>query len=180
MMTLASPSIAGDLWVFGYGSLMWRPGFEFLEMHRARLYGYHRAFCVYSWVHRGTKERPGLVLGLDRGGSCIGRLFRVAAREADAVVRYLDEREMVTGVYVPVEGRVRFEGRDVRARTYIADRGHAQYAGKLPVEAQARLVAGAVGQSGVNRDYVLNTVAHLETMGIADGPLHRLAALLAG
>jgi cation transport protein ChaC len=179
-MSRPSPSTAGDLWVFGYGSLMWRPGFDFMEMHRAWLYGYHRAFCVYSWVHRGTRERPGLVLGLDRGGSCVGRLFRVAAAEADAVVRYLDEREMVTGVYVPVEGRVRFEGRDVRARTYIADRGHAQYAGKLPVEAQARLVEGAVGQSGVNRDYVLNTVAHLETMGMVDGPLHRLAALLAG
>jgi len=178
-MSLSPPPTANDLWVFGYGSLMWRPGFDFLEMHRARLYGYHRAFCVYSWVHRGTRERPGLVLGLDRGGSCVGRLFRVPAAEAEAVIRYLDEREMVTGVYVPIEGRVRFGGHEVRARTYIADRGHAQYAGKLPVETQAQLVDGAVGQSGVNRDYVLNTVAHLKTMGIVDGPLHRLAALLA-
>ena len=177
-MNEVSPQAGEDLWVFGYGSLMWRPGFDFLEMHRARLYGYHRAFCVYSWVHRGTRERPGLVLGLDRGGSCVGRVFRVPAARADEVIRYLDAREMVTAVYVPTLGRVRFEGREVMARTYVADRGHAQYAGKLSVEEQARVVAGAVGQSGVNRDYVLNTVEHLETMGIVDGPLHRLAALL--
>lgn len=172
------PDHSSDLWVFGYGSLMWRPGFDYLEMHRAHIHGYHRAFCVYSWVHRGTRERPGLVLGLDRGGSCVGMAFRVRAEDADNVIAYLDEREMVTGVYIPRMVRLRLAGREVLARTYVADRGHEQYAGKLPIEAQAKQVEGAVGQSGVNRDYVLSTVAHLEEIGILDGPLHHLAALL--
>ena len=94
------------------------------------------------------------------------------------MIRYLDEREMVTGVYVPHMARVRIGGREVRARAYVADRGHAQYAGKLSLEDQVTLVDGAVGQSGVNRDYVLSTVRHLEEIGIIDGPLHHLAALL--
>jgi len=167
-----------DLWIFGYGSLMWRPGFPYEENCRARLYGFHRAFCIYSHVHRGTPEHPGLVLGLDKGGSCVGRAFRVAAENADAVVRYLDEREMVTAVYRPVMGRVRLAGETVAARCYIADRTHSQYAGKLAVEEQALLIAGAVGQSGVNRDYALMTVDHLEEIGITDGPLHQVARLL--
>lgn len=157
---------------------MWRPGFKHLEMRRGHLYGYHRAFCVYSWVHRGTRERPGLVLGLDRGGSCVGRVFRVSADKAEDVIRYLDAREMVTSVYHPIRCHVRTAEGTVIARTYVADRDHEQYAGKLDIETQARIVDGAVGQSGVNRDYVINTVDHLEDIGIVDGPLHHLRALL--
>ena len=169
-----------DLWVFGYGSLMWRPGFTYKEMHRGLLYGYHRAFCIYSWVHRGTRECPGLVLGLDRGGSCVGRVYRVAAENTDAVIQYLDEREMVTAVYRPASVTVRIPSGTVTARTYVADRSHPQYAGKLDLEEQARLVDQAVGQSGVNRDYVINTVDHLEEIGIYDGPLHDLREMIAG
>ena len=92
---------SGDIWVFGYGSLMWRPDFPHVETRPARLRGYHRALCVLSTRYRGTKARPGLVLGLDRGGSCVGRAFRVAARDADRVLAILHEREMLNRVYNP-------------------------------------------------------------------------------
>jgi cation transport protein ChaC len=169
-----------DLWVFGYGSLMWRPGFPYVERRVARLFGAHRGLCVYSWVHRGTEERPGLVLGLDRGGTCRGIAFRVAAAESESVVAYLREREQVTSVYLERERPVRFaDGTEVPALAYLVDRAHAQYAGKLDEETQFRLVAQAAGRSGANRDYVLNTAAHLAEIGMPDPLLQRLAARLA-
>jgi cation transport protein ChaC len=169
-----------DLWVFGYGSLVWRPGFPFLERRIARLHGAHRALCVYSWVHRGTPERPGLVLGLDRGGTCRGVAFRVAAAERDAVIAYLREREQVTAVYLEREREVRFaDGSTVRALAYLVDRSHPQYAGKLDEETQFAIVAAAHGRSGPNRDYVVNSASHLAELGMADPLLTRLAARLA-
>lgn len=169
-------------WIFGYGSLMWRPGFEFEESQEARLHGYHRGFCVYSHVHRGTPERPGLVLGLDRGGSCRGMAFRVAPENQEATIAYLRAREQVTMIYLEREVPLALaDGRKVRALTYIVDRQHRQYAGRLPLAQQVRLVRQGVGQSGPNPEYVANTVGHLEEMGIVDGPLHDLqAALTAG
>ncbi|MGE0666002.1 MAG: gamma-glutamylcyclotransferase [Sphingomonadales bacterium] len=167
-----------DLWVFGYGSLMWRPGFDYLEARPARLFGFHRSFCVYSWHHRGTRQRPGLVLGLDRGGSCRGRAYRVAREHAADVVRYLDEREMVTAVYRPIRHTVRLPDRLVTARAYVVDRSHPQYAGKLSAEDQARQIDGARGVSGINTDYLASTVAHLDEMGIVDGPLHEVWRML--
>ncbi len=169
---------AHDIWIFGYGSLMWRPDFAFEEARTARLYGFHRSFCVYSWHHRGTRERPGLVLGLDYGGSCVGRAFRVKAGHAAQVITALDEREMVTAVYRPVDHVVRLPDALVTARAYVVDRGHPQYAGKLSLEEQARQIDGARGISGVNIDYLASTVAHLDEMGIVDGPLHRVWKLL--
>ncbi|WP_249691893.1 gamma-glutamylcyclotransferase [Stappia sp. WLB 29] len=166
-----------DLWVFGYGSLMWRPGFEYEEAMQAVLHGAHRSLCIYSWVHRGTETRPGLVLGLDRGGACRGLAFRVAARRRDEVIAYLREREQATMVYREAHRRVRLEGRadrQVTALTYVVDRSHPQYAGVLSLERQLELVSGAVGQSGANPDYVLNTVDHLSQIGIRD---HGLEAL---
>ncbi|MBI1179559.1 MAG: gamma-glutamylcyclotransferase [Alphaproteobacteria bacterium] len=167
-----------DLWIFGYGSLMWRPGFAYLDVEPARLYGFHRAFCVYSWHHRGTRERPGLVLGLDRGGSCLGRAYRVARGLESEVIAYLDAREMVTAVYRPIRHPVHLPGRTVTARAYVVERGHAQYAGKLSPEEQARWIDGAEGVSGINLDYLASTVAHLDEMGIADGPVHQVWRLL--
>jgi cation transport protein ChaC len=172
---------AGDLWVFGYGSLMWRPGFEFIERVPARLIGEHRALCVYSYVHRGTPEKPGLVLGLDRGGACRGVAFRVAAENAASTVAYLREREQVTSVYREVKRSVWLENEArerVSALVYVVDRGHVQYAGRLSPAEQLRHVLQGHGQSGINRDYVLATVKAIEAEGFRDRQLHRLAAML--
>lgn len=157
----------GDMWVFGYGSLMWKPGFPHGEARPARIHGYHRALCVWSWVHRGTRERPGLVLGLDRGGSCIGIAHRVSAGDRDAVVEYLYARELVTNVYVPVVRPIHIEdvGR-VAALAFIVDRGHDQYAGDLSAAHAARTIRDARGRSGANPEYFANTMAHLEALGI--------------
>jgi cation transport protein ChaC len=165
-----------DFWVFGYGSLMWRPGFDHEETRPARLFGYHRALCVRSFVHRGTPERPGLVLGLDRGGSCHGVAFRVRAKARDEVVDYLRARELVTHVYLETMRRVRLDSGDhVTALTYVVDRGHQQYAGGLTADAAHLAVRGARGQSGPNEDYVLNTVEHLRTLRIRDHHLETIA-----
>jgi cation transport protein ChaC len=170
-----------DFWVFGYGSLMWRPGFDHIEAVPARLSGAHRALCVYSWVHRGTRERPGLVLGLDRGGACRGVAFRVKGSDRDSVLAYLTERERVTLVYREAWRRVSLIGRsdrEVSALAYLVDRNHRQYAGRLPPERLLELVRSGEGQSGNNAEYVLNTVRHLRDLGIRDPILERLAEAL--
>ena len=174
-------SSKGDLWVFGYGSLMWRPGFDYIERLDARLIGAHRALCVYSFVHRGTPEKPGLVLGLDRGGACRGIAFRVAKKNSAATIAYLREREQVTSVYREVKRSVWLENearQRVSALVYVVDRGHVQYAGRLSQAEQLRHVLQGHGQSGVNRDYVLATVKAIEAEGFRDQQLHRLAMML--
>src|SRR6201994_1401731 len=173
----------GDLWVFGYGSLMWRPGFEFIEQVPARLIGEHRALCVYSFDHRGTPEKPGLVLGLDRGGACRGIAFRIAAKRRDDVVEYLRGREQTTHVYREVMRSVWLENearQRVAALAYVVDRGHVQYAGRLSLADQLRLVRQGHGRSGNNRDYVLETVRSIEAQGFRDPQLHQLALMLHG
>jgi cation transport protein ChaC len=169
-----------EFWVFGYGSLMWNPGFPHEERVLARLGGYRRSLCVRSYVHRGTEERPGLVLGLDRGGSCKGVAFRVAPSDWQTTVDYLRERELVTSVYLERQVRTTLsDGRTVRALTYVIDRAHPQYAGAVSVDEAARIVAGAVGRSGPNPVYVANTVAHLRELGIRDHWLESVAAAIA-
>jgi cation transport protein ChaC len=170
-----------DLWVFGYGSLMWRQGFEFLEQVPARLIGEHRALCVYSFDHRGTPEKPGLVLGLDRGGACRGIAFRVAATRRDDVIDYLRGREQTTHVYREVMRSVWLENEPrerVSALAYVVDRGHVQYAGRLSLQEQLRYVRQGHGRSGNNRDYVLETVRSIEAQGFRDPQLHQLSLML--
>lgn len=170
-----------ELWVFGYGSLMWRPGFDYLERVPAKLIGLHRSLCVYSHVHRGTPERPGLVLGLDRGGACRGIAYRVAAARRKETVAYLRAREQATSVYLEVYRRVTLEKPGdpvVRAMTYVVDRGHTQYAGRLSPDVQLHMVRQGHGQSGANPDYVKNTVKSIEEQGFRDAGLHGLAARL--
>lgn len=167
--------------VFGYGSLMWNPGFPHRGAVKGRLSGAHRSLCVYSWVHRGTEARPGLVFGLDRGGSCVGLVFEVAAADAAAVVAYLREREQVTSVYREVVRPVLLAGGEtVRALTYMVDRGHRQYAGRLSHAAMVEIVRHAAGRSGRNPDYVRATAAHLRDLGIRDRGVEALVAELDG
>ncbi len=172
-----------DFWVFGYGSLMWRPGFPFAEAVPARLNGLHRSLCIYSVHHRGTEERPGLVLGLDRGGACRGVAFRVAPGDREEVLTYLREREQVTNVYLEAWRPITVMGSAmpaVRAVAYLVNRAHPQYAGVLSPERRVEIVRAATGLSGPNVDYVLATVEHLRRLGIRDAGLEKLAENLVG
>jgi glutathione-specific gamma-glutamylcyclotransferase len=165
----------GAFWVFGYGSLMWKPEFPFVKAEPALLRGWHRAFCVWSVHYRGTVEKPGLVLGLDRGGACRGRAFLIAPHHAADVANYLHEREMVTGVYEPRYVTIELaSGKKTSAATFLADRHHSQYAGKLDPSKLIRIIREGHGSAGSNLDYLRNTVRHLDELGIADGPLHRV------
>lgn len=158
-----------ELWIFAYGSLMWRPDFAFEEQRRARVFGFHRALCIYSHVYRGTRARPGLVLGLDRGGSCIGLCFRIAAQAAAATLAAVRQRELVTGVYAEISAPVLLQdGRRRMAVTYAARRGHPQYAGALPRSELLRIVQQGSGLCGANLDYVRNTHHHLLDLGVKD------------
>jgi glutathione-specific gamma-glutamylcyclotransferase len=172
-----------DLWVFGYGSLMWRPGFAFLERRHARLVGAHRALCVYSFVHRGTPQKPGLVLGLDRGGNCRGIAYRVAAAKRAQTIDYLRAREQVTLVYRETWRTVWLDDdpqRSVHALCYMVDRGHRQYAGRLRLAQQVHFVRQGHGRSGNNRDYVLAAAKEIERQGYRDRELHLLAEQIKG
>ncbi len=164
-----------DFWVFGYGSLMWRPNFPHLEARPALIRGYHRALCVYSTRYRGTPECPGLVLGLDRGGACKGRAFLVAAKNADKVMAYLYKREMDTKVYSPRYLKATLDnGRQVAAYTFIVRRDHGQYTGKLAASRAVKLLLQGCGRRGTAMEYLRNTIDHLDQLGIADGPLHHI------
>ncbi len=166
-------------WVFGYGSLMWRPGFAFVERAGAILHGRRRAFCIYSVHHRGTPQRPGLVLGLAPGGSVRGIAYRIAPSAWPEVRAYLQEREQPTETYVEALVRLRLIGRGpVHAVTYLSDTRHPQWAGALSLEAQARLIAGARGLSGANIDYLRDLVAHLRDEGLRDAGMARLLDLV--
>lgn len=164
-------------WVFGYGSLMWRPGFAFVERQAAVLHGRRRAFCIYSVHHRGTPERKGLVLGLAPGGATRGAAFRVAEAAWPEVYAYLKEREQPTETYVEAQVFVRLaDGRRVKALSFLSDTAHPQWAGALSLEQQAQLIAGARGLSGRNVDYLRDLVEHLRHDGVRDGAMERLLA----
>ena len=166
-------------WVFGYGSLMWRPGFAYLDRQGATLHGRRRAFCIYSVHHRGTYERPGLVLGLARGGAVRGAAYRIAAADWDGVYAYLREREQPTETYVEARVHVRLaDGRRVEALTFLSDQSHPQWAGVLSLERQAELITGAVGLSGRNEDYLSDLVSHLLEEGIHDRSLETLLRMV--
>lgn len=182
-MTPEFDHATADLWVFGYGSLIWRPGFEHVERLPAHIIGMHRSLCVYSFDHRGTPERPGLVLGLDFGGACRGIAYRVAAKRRKAALDYLREREQTTAVYRELVRTVWLDGtpeRRVDALCYAVDRGHPQYAGRLTHDKQLHIVRQAHGRSGNNRDYVLETAKALEALNILDHDLQMLAERLKG
>ena len=164
----------GDLWVFGYGSLMWDPGFEYMHATPALLRGYHRAFCVYSASYRGTPERPGLVLGLNRGGACRGIVFRVAGERVSTVLEQLWAREMQQLVYRPKLVPIESDDGRVNALTFIADPSHESYAGRLELDHVAQTIVSCCGARGPNIEYLANTIRHLEALGIHEPRLRQL------
>lgn len=169
----------GDLWVFGYGSLLWNPGFAVLERRVARLHGWQRSFCMSSIHHRGTPEAPGLVLALDRADHavCHGLAFRVAAEQSEATLAYLRARELVSSAYLETRQPLELEdGTPLEgALAYVVDRAHAQYC-TLPLEQQARIIARAVGGRGPNDEYLENTATQLHALGLPDPDLDWLVA----
>ena len=180
----------GDLWVFGYGSLMWMPGFDYLERRLARLDNFKRCFSLASWHYRGTRERPGLVLGLDwaPGNSCTGVALRICPSQDRHVRDYLAARELVSYAYFetlyPVTllcegaGSTVPRGETREALCYVVDRTHEQYAGGLTLEQQAERILLAAGSSGPNAEYLLKTLAKLDELGIKDPELVRLGELV--
>lgn len=168
-----------EMWVFGYGSLLWHPGFEVAEQVIARLPGYARSFCMRSIHHRGTPEAPGLVLALDRqaGQECAGMALRVAPGQEDQTLEYLRERELISSAYVEKMLDLHLaDGRTVTAVTYVVDEAHVQYCGNLPLEEQAQIIAAAVGGRGPNTEYLYNTAQHLSEIGLTDPDLAWLEA----
>lgn len=166
-------------WVFGYGSLIWNPGFVHVSAQQGLLRGAHRSLSIVSHHYRGTPEQPGLVFGLARGGSCRGMVFEVADADWFEVRRYLEQREQITAVYRDVMRPVHLaDGRSVSALAFLVDERHEQFAGQLSIERQLAMVRAASGSAGPNVDYVLNTARHLRELGIRDRQLMALAELL--
>lgn len=165
-----------ELWIFTYGSLMWDPGFCFKTSAPALLRGYHRAFCIYSSRYRGTAAAPGLVLGLDRGGACRGRAYCVAAADIPDALESLWLREMRRRVYVPRLLPVGVGAERRMALTFLANRCHDGYAGQLELDNAAAIIAACCGERGPNVDYLVNTLRHLDALGVHDRHLHDLLA----
>jgi cation transport protein ChaC len=166
-------------WVFGYGSLIWNPGFAFLRSQKARLRGAHRSLSIYSFRHRGTPQAPGLVFGLSRGGSCLGVAFEVAAGGWPQIFEYLQAREQDRGVYREAWRQVTLaDGTPVKALAYLVNEQHEQFAGRLDLDEQIRLVRRSTGESGRNTEYVRNTAQHLLSLGIRDKTLLQIVAAL--
>lgn len=168
-----------SLWVFGYGSLMWNPGFPFAERAVAELHEHRRSFCLASIRYRGTPENPGLVLALEPmpGARCLGVAYRIAAQDVSEVRDYLREREMVTYSYHEKTLPLRLSscGSEVSALSYVIDQTHDQYRRGLTIAEQARIIATSVGPAGTNRDYLFNTITHLREIGVEDPELEFLA-----
>jgi glutathione-specific gamma-glutamylcyclotransferase len=167
------------VWVFAYGSLMWNPEMRFAERLPARVHGWHRSFCLYSPEYRGTRDKPGLVLGLDRGGSCRGIAYRLPQATLAAEIDLLWTREMTGEVYDLTPVKLTAASGRLAAYAFTVRRQSRDYAGRLPPEAAARIIAASRGDRGTGRDYLANTVRHLEELGIADGALHRIERLVA-
>ena len=167
------------MWVFGYGSLIWDPGFAVAERRIARVQGWHRSFCMRSIHYRGTATAPGLVLALDRaeGACCDGVAFRVPDGAEAATLAYLRMREMISDAYLEVLLPCTLQGGAVvRAVAYVINQANGQYCGRLTPAEQAAIIAASTGIRGPNRDYLYATVTHLAELGIGDADLAALAA----
>jgi glutathione-specific gamma-glutamylcyclotransferase len=169
------PKAEACRWIFAYGSLMWRPGFEFEQKHPAKLTGFHRRLSVYSYHYRGTPKHPGLVFGLDQGGACEGLAYQVAGENWQETLRYVRERELITEIYHEVVMPVAIAGQTVEAVTYVVDRQHEQYAAPKSITETLAMVRQGHGISGSCVEYVINTAKHLKDMGVHDAELEALA-----
>lgn len=174
--TLAEAPAKGDVWVFGYGSLIWNPAFHFVEKRTARIHGYHRRFCLWTPLGRGTMDNPGLMLGLERGGACRGVIFRIAEDAVETELDILWRREMFTGAYRPTWMSAQSHGESFSAIAFVINREHSRYAGRLSDDQVAHHIATAEGPMGACRDYLFETVAHLTELGIRDRGLEAMAA----
>jgi cation transport protein ChaC len=177
----AEQADGGDVWVFAYGSLIWNPAFHFVERRTGLIHGWHRRFCLWTALGRGTPDRPGLVLGLDRGGTCRGVAFRIAAAAVDEELDLIWRREMVTASYTPRWVTAATPEGPVRAIAFTINRTQPRYAGRLSEEETAQVLARACGQLGTCQEYFRSTLDHLVALGIRDHGLealrHRIAAL---
>jgi len=172
--TLERVPSGDDIWVFGYGSLMWNPAFHHIETRPARAGGWHRSFCLWNTFGRGSIENPGLTLALERGGSCAGVALRIAAAQVESELGILWNREMITGAYAPRWLNLRTDAGEIEAVTFIANRASRRYTGRLPLPETARLLARAQGPLGTSREYLEQTVEELERLGSRNGSMHAL------
>lgn len=172
---------AGDIWLFAYGSLIWRPACPDCERRPALLRGYHRQFCIWVRRFRGTPERPGLMLALDRGGQCHGVALRLTEETIERDLEKVLRREIITkpNTYLPRWLNLDTEGGPVRALGFVINRQSPRYTGRLAEPQVAEILAGAVGHIGSGAEYLMHTVAHLEELGLRDGRLWRLQKLVA-
>jgi cation transport protein ChaC len=177
---LATRPDSGDVWLFAYGSLIWNPMIHFVEQRVATVHGYHRRFCLWTRLGRGTAENPGLMLGLERGGACRGVAFRIAEGIAREELEIVWRREMLTGAYCPRWVRISTAAGRGWAIAFLINRNHERYAGLLPEDKVATTIASACGPLGACATYLFNTVAHLEELGISDRHLSRLRDRVAG
>ncbi|GMQ76041.1 MAG: gamma-glutamylcyclotransferase [Gammaproteobacteria bacterium] len=173
--TLGAAPAKGDVWVFGYGSLIWNPAFHFVEKRTARINGYHRRFCLWTQLGRGSAENPGLMLGLERGGACRGVVFRIAEKAVETELDILWRREMFTGAYCPTWVSAHSHGQSFAAIAFVINRENSRYAGRLPDDEIARHIATAVGPMGACCDYLFQTVEHLAALGLRDRRLEAIA-----
>lgn len=178
--TLAEAPVEGDVWIFGYGSLIWNPAFHFVEKRTARIHGYHRRFCLWSPFGRGSTDCPGLMLGLEHGGACRGLAFRIARDAVETELDILWRREMFTGAYRPTWVWAHSRARRVAAITFVINRENGRYAGRLSEDTIARHIATAAGPMGPCRDYLFETVEHLAELGIRDRRLEAVARRVRG
>lgn len=170
--------ITEDVWLFAYGSLIWNPAIDFAEQRCVTVPGYHRKFCLEVHLARGSPEAPGLMLGLDRGGSCRGVAFRIKAERAREELDVVWRREMVSPAYSPKWLRAHDGEAAIRAIGFVVNRAHDRYVGDMDEARAAGLIARASGFLGPCADYLHQTSEHLEALGMADSGLLRLAALV--
>jgi len=177
--SLKSLAPQSNLWVFGYGSLMWNPEFEYEQSSIAKVYGFHRRLCLWSVRYRGTAKNPGLVVGMASGGSCLGMIFKVPDANIKPTLEYLHEREMISDAYRPLIKRAHLINGDIfNALTFVSKTRHPQFAPKMSIETITDITSNAIGPRGSNSEYIINTARHLNSIGIFNTEIHQVAAQL--